>query len=146
MSGRSICPDFSALEVPADAWSQPFWNAAKERKLLMPRCAACGTFRWPAGPFCPQCQSQPLDWVAPGQGRIYSFTILPVRGEDETAPPQFRIAALVEFDGAPGVRLLSSLIDAPSGLVKIGTAVDVDWRNAANATVPVFKLSTAHDL
>ena len=141
MSKRSLCPDYSALEVPADVWSQPFWEATKIHKLLMPRCIACGTFRWPAGPFCHQCHSQEVEWVPPGQGRIYSFTILPVRGETENAPPQIRIPALVEFENAPGVRLISVLVDAPPEKVKIGAKVTMDWRAAANATVPVFQLA-----
>lgn len=142
MSARSICPDFSSLEVPVDAWSQPFWDAGKAGKLLLPRCVACHTFRWPAGPFCPQCHSQPVEWLSPGQGHIYSFTVLPSRAESADAPLQVRIPALVEFDAAPGVRLVSSLVDAPIDQVAIGLAVEVDWVPAANAHVPVFRLST----
>ncbi|MDB5968684.1 MAG: hypothetical protein JWQ90_1134 [Hydrocarboniphaga sp.] len=140
MSARSICPDFSALEVPMDHWSEPFWRAAEEHRLLVPRCGACGTFRWPSGPFCSQCQSQNVEWLPPGQGRIYSFTVLPVRGDGEAAPPQFRIPALVVFDEAPGVRLVSSLVDAPAAAVAIDALVEVDWLAAANTTVPVFRL------
>lgn len=141
MGARSITPDFSQLEIPWDAWSKPFWDAAAERRLLAPRCGDCGTFRWPAGPFCPSCRSQAVDWVAPGAGRIYSFTVLPVRGADAAAPPQFRIPALVEFADAPGVRLVSSLVDAPLDQVAIGAPVAVDWIAAANATAPVFRLA-----
>lgn len=141
MDVRSISPDLSAFEVPWDAWSKPFWDAAAERRLLAPRCGDCGTFRWPAGPFCPHCRSQQVEWVAPGQGRIYSFTVLPVRTEAEVAAPQFRIPALIEFDEAPGVRLVASLVDAAVEQVAIGAKVEVDWLPAANATVPVFRLA-----
>jgi uncharacterized OB-fold protein len=141
MSALSICPDYSSLEVPSDSWSAPFWKAAAEGKLLMPRCTKCGTFRWPAGPFCHECHSQPVEWVPPGRGRIYSFTILPVPGPDKEAPPQIRIPALVEFDDAPGVRLVSVLVDASPKDVAISAPVEIEWRPAANATVPIFKLS-----
>ena len=140
MSGRSICPDFASLEVPMDVWSQPFWQATAERRLLMPRCAHCGTFRWPPGPFCGQCQSQNVEWVPPGQGRIYSFTVLPVTSADKDVAPRFQIPALVSFEGAQGVRLVSTLIDAALEEVDIGDAVEIDWLDAANATVPVFRL------
>ena len=140
MSALSVCPDYSALEVPFDVWSEPFWRAGVERRLVMPRCGACGAFRWPAGPFCPSCRSQTVEWVPPGTGRLYSFTILPVPGE-EGAPPQFRIPALVEFDDAPGVRLVSALVDAPVEQVAIGMRVEVDWVPAANLSVPVFRLT-----
>ena len=51
MTARSICPDFSELEIPMDAWSEPFWQAGSEGRVIMPRCTSCGTFRWPAGPL-----------------------------------------------------------------------------------------------
>lgn len=141
MSERSIAPDLAALEVPWDVWGEPFWKATAERKLLMPSCADCGTFRWPPGPFCAKCRSQQVAWLAPGQGRIYSFTVLPVAAGDKHAPPQYRVPVLVEFDQAPGVRLVTALIDAPLDQITIGDRVEVDWLAAANATVPVFRLA-----
>jgi uncharacterized OB-fold protein len=140
MSARSMAPDLSTLEVPWDIWGEPFWRATAERQLLMPSCEACGTFRWPPGPFCAKCQSQKVAWQAPGQGRIYSFTVLPAAAAEKDAPPQYRVPVLVEFDQAPGVRLVSALIDAPLKNIAIGAAVEVDWLAAANATVPVFRL------
>jgi uncharacterized OB-fold protein len=140
MSERSIAPDLASLEVPWDVWGEPFWKATAERKLLMQSCADCGTFRWPPGPFCATCQSQQVAWLPPGQGRIYSFTVLPVAATDKDAPPQHRVPVLVEFDQAPGIRLVSALIDAPLDKIAIGDSVQVDWLAAANATVPVFRL------
>ena len=135
---NSVRPDVSALTVPMDAWSQPFWDAAAEHRLVMPHCQDCGRFRWPAGPFCPNCRSQRLAWVPPGTARIYSFTLLPVAsGGDE--PPRLRCPALVEFDDAEGVRLVTSIVDSPIADIQIGAAVEVDWIAAANATAPVFR-------
>jgi len=140
MTQLSICPDYSALEVPWDSWSEPFWQAGATGMLLMPRCTNCGTFRWPAGPFCHACHTQAVDWVPPGHARVYSFTILPVPGANREAPPGLRIPTLVEFDEAPGVRLVSVLVDAAPEDVKIGATVTVEWRPAANTSVPVFRL------
>jgi len=139
MTRVSICPDFSTLEVAMDAWSEPFWSAGAEGRVLMPRCTACGTFRWPAGPFCPQCRAQPVAWVSPGQARIYSFTILPMPGADKDAPPRWRLPTLVQFDEAPGIRLVSVLIDADVDAVAFGDPVTIEWRPGANAPVPVFR-------
>jgi uncharacterized OB-fold protein len=140
MAEHSITPDYSALEVPMDAWSELFWAAGAEGRLVMPRCVNCGTFRWPAGPFCAICQSQGLEWMPAGQARIYSFTILAVPTGPDT-PPLRRIPALVAFDDAPGVRLISALVDAPVDEVKIDAPVEVCWQSAANTSVPVFKLA-----
>ena len=139
-SARSIVPDFTQLEVAMDAWSEPFWQAGAEGRTIMPKCGECGTFRWPAGPFCFACQSQKVEWADAGQARLYSYTILPVPGADKDAPPDYRAPAVVEFAHAPGVRLVSVLVDAPVGGIAIGKAVAIDWLPAANAVVPVFRL------
>jgi uncharacterized protein len=141
MSERSICPDFTALDVPMDVWSEPFWQAGAEGRVIMPKCTDCGTFRWPPGPFCPECHAQNVEWVPAGAARLFSFTILPVPGADKTATPQSRIPALAEFANAPGVRLVSVLVDAPPGIVAIGDRLKVEWRPAANTLVPVFRLA-----
>ena len=137
---RSITPDFAALDIAMDAWSEPFWQAVGEHRLQFPRCGQCDTFHWPAGPFCYRCRSQAVEWVEAGQGRIYSYTVLPVMGADKDAPPQFRTPVVVEFDGIPDVRLVSVLVDALLEGVAIGALVEPVWLAAANATVPGFRL------
>lgn len=136
---RSITPDFSTLDAVWDVWSQPFWEWGARGEVRMPSCTSCGKFRWPAGPFCPHCRTQEVDWLPAGQARVYSFTMLPVRSAEADAPPQYRIPALVEFDEAPGVRLVSVLVDADPRAVVIDMPVSVEWLAAANALVPVFR-------
>ena len=120
MATISTSPAIAELEIPMDAWTRPFWEAARERRLVMPRCGQCATWRWPPGPFCPCCQSQSVEWIEAGEGRIYSFTI--VRdGEDVHIP------ALVEFPRAGGVRLLAAIVGAKPASVAIGAAVNLNW-------------------
>lgn len=128
----STAPDISALEVPMDAWTQPFWDATAQKRLLVPRCAACSRFRWPPGPFCPRCQSQLTEWVEPGLARIYTFTII-----------QDRVPALIEFPAAAGVRMLAAIVGTPLTEIRIGVEVTLGWSQAANAMVPVFSVSAA---
>jgi uncharacterized OB-fold protein len=137
---RSLTPDFAALDIAMDAWSEPFWQAVGEHRLQFPRCGACGTFRWPAGPFCYKCRSQDVAWEAAGQARIFSYTVLPVMGADKDAPPQWRAPVVVEFEGIADVRLVSVLVDAPLDQVAIGGALAPHWLLAANASVPAFRL------
>src|SRR5437868_5490484 len=111
MSDISSAPDVSALEIPMDAWTRPFWAGAEGGKLLLPRCAACHRFRWPPGPFCPHCQSQSIEWVASGIARIYSFTI--VRARVDNGEPPLHVPALIEFPAAGGIRLPAAIVDTP---------------------------------
>lgn len=137
---RSITPDFAELDVAMDMWSEPFWQAGAEGRTIMPKCGACGAFRWPAGPFCFACRSQQVAWAEAGQARIYSYTILPVPGADKGSPPAYRVPVVIEFAGAPGVRLVSVLVDAPLDGIAIDAPVTIAWLPAANAVVPVFRL------
>lgn len=54
-----------------------FWDGAREGKLLIQRCKACGTLRHPPGPVCTACHSFEWDTVqSKGLGTIYSFVVM----------------------------------------------------------------------
>ena len=137
MTETSIAPNISGMDIPMDAWTQPFWDAAAVGRLLVPRCADCGCFRWPPGPFCPDCQSQRTDWVPAGPASLYTYTIL--RGREEGAAPV--VPGLAEFPEAGGIRIPAAIVDTPLSTLRIGAALNLGWSQAANAQVPVFKIS-----
>jgi hypothetical protein len=137
-----ICsaPDISGLEIPMDAWTQPFWDATASHSLLLPACADCGQFRWPPGPFCPRCQSQRTEWLPAGPGRIYSFTVVREPAAEATGAARIYVPALIEFPDAGGVRLLAAIVDTRLDAIRIGSTPCLGWSQAANATVPVFRI------
>lgn len=137
MTELSSRPDVASLEIPMDQWTQPFWDATAQRTLLLPRCGACGTFRWPPGPFCPTCQSQEISWSPSGPGYLYSYTLLSVPAEGE--PPRIVVPGLVEFPEAQGVRLLAPIVDSPVEALAIGIPLELTWLDGANAVLPGFK-------
>jgi uncharacterized OB-fold protein len=139
MTEFTTAPDLSTLEIPIDSWTQPFWDAAADAKLLLPRCADCQRFRWPPGPFCPQCQSQQTQWVAPGTARVFSFTVLRPSKPDQQA--SLHVPALIEFSEAKGVRLLAAIVGTPLSAIHIGAELALAWSPAANAQVPVFTIT-----
>lgn len=138
MPELSCAPEISALEIPMDAWTQPFWEATADHRLMFPACGDCATVRWPPGPFCPACQSQRVAWRPAGAGRVYSFTV--VRG-----PSRIQVPALIEFPDAGGVRLLAAIVDTPLDAIRIGRGVELGWSRAANATVPVFSIPAGQE-
>jgi uncharacterized OB-fold protein len=143
MTETSSTPDVSALVVPMDVWTQPFWDAAARGELKLVRCADCRRYRWPPGPFCPYCQSQSTEWTASGPAVIYSFTVLPERGGPDGQPARIHAPALVEFPQADGVRFLAAVIDAPIDQIAIGAELELSWSSAENAKIPVFRLAGA---
>jgi len=133
-------PDLRALEIPMDAWTQPFWEATGNGQLLLPRCSACHRFRWPPGPFCPHCRSQQTEWAQPGIARVYSFTIVGDGREGTAEKRRFRVPALIEFPEADGIRILAAITDTPLAKIRIGAEVELGWSQAGNANVPVFRV------
>lgn len=141
MSPTPVKPDIGALEIPMDAWTQPFWEATAEKKLLLPQCADCQRYRWPPGPFCPHCQSQRLEWQPPGAGYLYSYTIVPSSATSDAGDQTIHIPGLVEFPEADCVRLLAAIVDSPVEDITIGARLETDWSQAGNALMPVFRIA-----
>ena len=66
--------------------TKPFWDAAKQHKLLIQRCKACGTYFFPKETtFCrnPRCAGSEFEEVPLStRGRLWSFT------DNRYAPPK----------------------------------------------------------
>ena len=138
ISGR---PDIAQLVVPADAWTLPFWDAARDHRLILPNCGVCGQYRWPPGPFCPACHSQAVVWTDAGDGFVFSFTIIPGKPQDDGKASPALVPSLIEFPVAGGVRLLAAVVDSPIDDICIGAKVSPVWVAARDAIVPMFKLA-----
>jgi uncharacterized protein len=142
-------PDDVALRLPPeelihltpDEWTAPFWAAAAQHRLVVPRCVACAAFRFPPSPFCWRCRAQDVEWVErPGEGVVYSFTIVwhPVLPDlAETVP---YAPAVVELADTGGVRIVGAMIDASPRDVRVGLRVELAWRDVrAGVTVPTWR-------
>jgi len=52
--------------------TEPYWAAAKQGKLLLKRCAACGAYHFYPRKLCPFCFCADTEWrEATGEGTIY---------------------------------------------------------------------------
>jgi uncharacterized OB-fold protein len=90
----------------------------------------------PPNRFCPYCRNQELEWVdLPGTGRVYSFIIVrhPLRIEMEEYVPY--VPALIEPDGAPGMRFISNVVECEPENVKIDMPVKVTWDHMSDSLV-----------
>jgi hypothetical protein len=137
----------AAPEMPAelarlhpDPWTEPFWSAAREHRLVAPRCRRCGAFRMPPAPFCWKCRSQAVDWVAlSGRGTVFTFNVTRQALIPQLRPAIPYVVAVVELEGAPGVRLISNVIDVDPARVRIGLPVRVAWDDIdEETTIPRF--------
>jgi uncharacterized OB-fold protein len=114
------------IHIATSTDTEPFWQAAKEHRLTACQCAACGHFRMPPTPVCPECSSIERLWpTLPGTGTVFSFAICnrnPVTGD-----PFVYVPVVVDLDGAPGARLISNVTGCDADDVHIGMAVAVEW-------------------
>ncbi len=134
-------PPPEAIVIRPDTWTEPFWAAAAEHRLVCARCADCGRYRMPPGPFCPACRSQALEWPElGGRGTIFSYTVVhhPVTAALRDAVP-YAVAA-VTLPDAPGARLVGNLVGIDSETLGIGLEVQVEWADIREGvSVPRFR-------
>lgn len=118
--------------VDVDGVSQPFFDAARDNRLLVQRCLQCGTAQL-GSEICNHCFDARLEWVAAsGKGVIHSFVVMHLSYHAAFVPP-YR-SAMVELEEGPRLPVL--LLDGAHA--QIGQAVHIAFAPAENATrVPI---------
>jgi uncharacterized OB-fold protein len=131
---REPLPAVAPTPTPEDS---PFWAAAAEDRLVLPRCRACGTYIWFPRAFCPDCHSSDIEWAAAtGRGSVYSFTVNH-RGAGPWAELVPYVIAYVELEEGP--RVLTNIVDADPAAVRIGDAVVAVFEPAGETKVLRFR-------
>ena len=118
--------------------SLAYWNAARERRLLIRHCKACGTKHFMPRHQCPKCWSFELEWVeSKGDGAIQSFSVVhraPTAVFAATVP---YVIALIDLDEGP--RMFANVIGDNALDVAIGDRVHVTFEDRGEGTlVPQF--------
>jgi uncharacterized protein len=130
-------------ETYADQLTQPFWDAAKDDRLVVPRCTNCGTYRLPPSAYCFSCQTRDFEWVElPGTGTLYTFTIVRHPLHPDLAEICPYASGVVELDGTQGAgaRMLVNIIDCDPDRLAIGDKVEIVWEHVnAEMTTPRFR-------
>lgn len=139
----ALAPPEALFTPTEDRWTSPFWAAAREGRLTACRCAACGAFRMPPTPFCPECRSQDVDWPAlSGMGTLFSFTIVRRAISPEMEGHLPYVPALIDLEGAPGARLMANVVDCLLSQLAIGARVKVRFRMRHDGVaIPEFTLA-----
>lgn len=128
------------LPTRLGAASAPFWAAAREGRLVVQRCAACGRLQHPPGQVCARCLSEDLGAEpVSGFGHVHAFTVV-----ERAMLPDLRalvpyVVALVDLD--EGVRMVSNVVGAEPAMVAIGARLRVAFRDLGGLTLPVFELA-----
>jgi uncharacterized OB-fold protein len=123
------------------ALTAPFWEAARERRLVIQRCQECEQYRWPPEVACYECGSMQYGW-APVSGRatLYTWTIahpplLPYFQQRSPWP-----VAVVELEEGP--RLVTNLVEIEPGAYGVGLPLDAAFEDIGDdVTLVVFRPS-----
>ena len=128
------------VSFAANEATEPFWAAARDRRLVLPRCTNCGTFRFPPAAFCWVCRHQDVDWIAhDGNGALYSFTVLRHAVIPAVADALPIVIGVVELPETNGCRLIGNILGCPPEVVEIGMPVQLEWYDVEDGSVPCFR-------
>jgi uncharacterized protein len=134
-----VMPGAPAKAVPEpDERSKPFFDGAREGRLMLQHCTACGEWMWPVRARCVACFAPDPQWsAAGGRGVVHSYTLV-----HHTSDPAF--AAEIPFnvvlvDLQEGVRTFTTIVDVAPEDLQIGMAVHVVFEQLSpEVAVPKF--------
>ena len=128
-------------ELPApiaNADSLEYWAAARNDRLMIRKCRACGKTHFLPRHLCPACWSTDLEWIQScGLGTVQSFTIIRRASLPEFAPRVPYVVALIDLKEGP--RMMANILGEDALDTAIGDAVQVIFEARAEGTkIPQF--------
>ena len=121
---------------PSDL-TRPFWDAAREHRLVRQVCDDCGRSFFTPQIACPSCLSTAWTWTpSTGRGTVYSATVVHRAPYPGFTSPYHVVMVDLEEDWT----MLSNLVGTGDHPVALGSAVEVDWLALDDEiTLPVFR-------
>jgi hypothetical protein len=119
------------FEPPISDGAIQFWDATRERRLVLPWCAACEHPFWYPREVCPRCLGGPVEWrEASGSGEVHAVSVQHRPGpmRDPAAGPY----AVALVDLAEGVRIMTNIVGCEPDAATVGMAVRVTWQPLAD--------------
>lgn len=112
--------------------SAPYFKAAADGRLDVTQCANCGAFIWQPQQMCPSCLSDNVKWTTlSGAGTVFTYIVVgrPVHPWFATRVPY--VLALVEFEDAPGIRIMADVLGDPEK-VAFGSKVQATFERISD--------------
>ncbi len=126
------------VPVPDDI-SAPFFDGARDGRLMLQHCTGCGKWSFPVRERCPHCFAAQLEWrAASGRGTLYTYTIM-----HQVMNPGFASSVpynVAQVDLEEGVRMVSNVIGVSNDGLKIGMKLEAVFEDAGdNVRLPKFR-------
>jgi uncharacterized OB-fold protein len=104
-----------------------FWDATRQRVLVLPWCSTCGRVHWFPRAVCPGCLGPELEWrPSTGDGTVHAVSVHHRPGMGRTADDCPYAVALVDLP--EGVRILAEVVDCEPDDIAVGDPVRLAWR------------------
>lgn len=122
-----------------DALNRPFWEAAREGRLVVQTCSRSGDMHMPPTPVCPACLSDEQEWrPATGRGSLESWIAFHRAYWDGFKDELPYNVCLVRLEEGP--LLVSNLVGSVEG-AKLGAPLQVVFSLVTDeVNLPVFEL------
>jgi uncharacterized OB-fold protein len=129
------------FEPPASDESQPFWDATRDKKLVLQWCSGCNKAIHYPREFCPSCLlPDNLEWRdASGLGEVYAVSVQH-KPQMPMAAYQNGPYAVVIVELPEGVRMMSTMTGCDPESVAVGQPVRVAWEPLSDGRhLPLFE-------
>lgn len=119
--------------------TQAFFDAAKDRRLILPHCPRKGYFFYPRS-HCPCCLKQDWDWKpASGRGTVYAFTVDRMGHDPNLMNWVPYDVAAIELEEGP--RMTAIIVDCVPEDVRVGMPVEASYEDIDDVTIVRFRLA-----
>lgn len=116
----------------------PVLEAAAEGRLLIQRCAACGTHQFYPRVHCTHCGAGTPEWVeASGRGSVHTFSVVHRNGMPGWRDEVPYVVAVIELSEGP--RIMTNVVDCDPGDVSVDMPVQVTFVEQGEQTLPKFR-------
>jgi uncharacterized OB-fold protein len=121
-------PDFPLPDVTWEP-AAPFWAAAAEGRLVIPRCDRCARLCWYPRPMCPGCEGSAFTWAdMAGRGQLFSWVVVRhpfLKQFGEKVP---FVTGLVSLEEDPSVRMATEVVDGDPDQLEFDQPMEVTFR------------------
>lgn len=115
-----------------------FWTGGERGELMITFCDDCAAAIHPPQMVCPACQSYKVTARATaGTGTVYTYTVNHQQWLPEMQVP-FALA-VVDVDGAPGVRVTAPVDCTDAATVRIGQRMTIAFDQREDVWLPLWR-------
>ena len=134
MSTSLPCPE-------PNADSRPYWDAARENRLVIRQCMSCGEKHFMPRHLCPHCWSDQLLWIdSRGTGTVHTFSVVRRAPTPDFGQNTPYVIAMIDLDEGP--RMFANIVGVDALQVAIGDRVSVNFEDRGEGfKLPQFCLT-----